>query len=74
VNKGKKDKKGRDMITQILASSKWHQVGLRKLEEPKAREHGATLPILERFTLKNAPPGESVLYLAGEPLGKDGHC
>jgi hypothetical protein len=36
VNKGKKDKKGRGMITQILASSKWHQVGLRKLEEPRA--------------------------------------
>jgi hypothetical protein len=36
VNKGKKEKKGRDIVAQILASSKWHQVGLRKLEEPKA--------------------------------------
>ena len=36
VNKGKKENKGRDIVAQILASSKWHQVGLRKLEEPKA--------------------------------------
>jgi hypothetical protein len=36
VNKGMKEKKGRDIVAQILASSKWHQVGLRKLEEPKA--------------------------------------
>jgi hypothetical protein len=36
VNKGKKDKKGRGIVTQILASSKRHQVGLRKLEEPRA--------------------------------------
>ena len=32
----KKDKKGPGIVTQILASSKWHQVGLRKLEETKA--------------------------------------
>jgi hypothetical protein len=37
VNKGKaKDKKGPGIVTQILASSKRHQVGLWKLEEPKA--------------------------------------
>jgi hypothetical protein len=36
VNKGEKDKKGAGIVTQILASSKRHQVGLRKLEEPKA--------------------------------------
>jgi hypothetical protein len=36
VNKGAKDKKGPGIVTQILASSKRHQVGLRKLEEPKA--------------------------------------
>jgi hypothetical protein len=36
VNKGEKDKKGPGIVTQILASSKRHQVGLRKLEEPKA--------------------------------------
>jgi hypothetical protein len=36
VNKGMKEKKGRDIVAQILPSSKWHQVGLRKLEEPKA--------------------------------------
>jgi len=36
VNKGMKEEKGRDIVAQILASSKWHQVGLRKLEEPKA--------------------------------------
>jgi hypothetical protein len=36
VNKGMKENKGRDIVAQILPSSKWHQVGLRKLEEPKA--------------------------------------
>jgi hypothetical protein len=36
VNKRKKDKKVPGIVTQILASSKRHQVGLRKLEEPKA--------------------------------------
>jgi hypothetical protein len=34
--KGKKDKKGPGIVTQILASSKRHQVGLWRLEEPKA--------------------------------------
>ena len=36
VNKGAKDKKGPGIVTQILASSKRHQVGLWRLEEPKA--------------------------------------
>jgi hypothetical protein len=59
VNKGKKDKKGRGMITQILPSSKWHQVGLRKLEEPKASP--VLLCLSSNGYLTERTPAESVL-------------
>jgi hypothetical protein len=66
VNKGAKDKKGPGMITQILASPKTHQVGLRKLQKPKARARCySAYP--QTVTLQNTHPAESVLYLAGEP-------
>ncbi len=71
VNKGEKHKKGRGMITQILASSKWHQVGLRKLEEPRAS------PVLlclssNGYLTELTPCG--IGALVGEPLGEDGQC
>jgi hypothetical protein len=59
VNKGKKDKKGRGMITQMLASSKWHQVGLRKLEEPRASP--VLLCLSSNGYLTELTPAESVL-------------
>ena len=46
------------LLTQAPATFNRNQVGLWKLEEPKGQP--GALPILERFTLKNAPPAESM--------------
>jgi hypothetical protein len=59
------------LLTQAPASSKRHQAGLRKLEEPKAS------PVLlclssNGYLTERTPCGIDVL--AGEPLGEDGHC
>ena len=69
MNEGAKDKKGPDIVTQILASSKRHQVGLRKLEEPKASP--VLLCLSSNGYLTERTPWR-IGALVGEPLGEDG--
>jgi hypothetical protein len=72
VNKGKKEKKGRDIVAQILASSKsapgWPLEALKAQSQP-----GAALLILEHFTLPERTPCP-IGVLAREPLWAGREC
>ena len=73
VNKDKKDRKRRGIVAQTPASSKRHQVGLWKLQEPKSQP-GALPILLQQPALHKERNPLGIGALAGEPLGEDGRC